>query len=93
MRRAAGARSTVEGKKGFASGQYLKETDDPEAWPRAYETGKGRMVLYQPQFTDWTDFRTIEALVAAEYVKAADAQLTYARRIAPAEISLTNTGG
>ena len=65
---------TVEGKKGFASGQYLKETDDPEAWPRAYETGKGRMVLYQPQFTDWTDFRTIEALVAAEYVKAADAQ-------------------
>ena len=65
---------TVEGKKGFASGQYLKETDDPEAWPRAYETGKGRMVLYQPQFTDWTDFKTIEALVAAEYVKAPDAQ-------------------
>ena len=44
MRRAAGARSTVEGKKGFASGQYLKSY--PEAWPRAYETGKGRMVLY-----------------------------------------------
>ena len=39
------------------------------------------------------DFRTIEALVADEYVKAADAQLTCARRIAPAEISLTNTGG
>ena len=31
------------------------------------------MVLFQPQFTEWTDFKTIEALVAAQYVKAPDA--------------------
>lgn len=31
------------------------------------------MVLYQPQFTEGTDFKTIEALVAAEYIKAPDA--------------------
>jgi len=64
----------VEGQAGFVSGQYLKETDDPQAWPRTYETGKGHMILNQPQFTDWTDFKTIEALVAAEYVEAPDAQ-------------------
>jgi len=65
---------TVEGTRGFVSGQYLKKTDDPQAWPRSYETGVGRMVLYQPQFTDWTDFKTIDALVAAEYVKTPDAR-------------------
>jgi hypothetical protein len=31
------------------------------------------MILFQPQFTEWTDFKTIEALVAAEYVKAPNA--------------------
>jgi hypothetical protein len=61
---------SVAGEEGFVSGQYLQETDDPEAWPRTYETAKGRMVLYQPQFTDWKEFRRIEALVAAEYVSA-----------------------
>jgi hypothetical protein len=64
---------TVKGRSGFVSGRYLQETKDPEGWPRAYEVGKGRMVLFQPQFTEWTDFKTIEALVAAEYVKALDA--------------------
>lgn len=64
---------TVKGQKGFVSGRYLEGTKEAEGWPRAYETGKGRMVLYQPQFTQWTDFKTIEALVAAEFVKAPDA--------------------
>jgi len=65
---------THEGAKGFVSGQYLEETEDPNAWPRSYETAKGRVVLYQPQFTEWKDFRSIEALVAAEYVRTPDAQ-------------------
>src|SRR3954449_11835443 len=61
---------TIKGRSGFVSGRYLQETKDPEGWPRSYEVGKGRMVLFQPQFTEWTDFKTIEALVAAEYLKA-----------------------
>jgi len=39
--------------------------------PRLY-VGKGRMVLFPPQFTEWTDFKTIEALVAAEHLKVPD---------------------
>ncbi|MBM6580817.1 SH3 domain-containing protein [Microvirga sp. BT689] len=64
---------TVEGRSGFVSGRYLEEKQGPEGWPRAYEVGKGRMVLFQPQFTEWTDFKMIEALVAAQYLKAPDA--------------------
>ena len=64
---------TVKGQSGFVSGRYLQESKDPEGWPRAYDTGKGRMVLFQPQFTEWTDFKMIEALVAAQYLKAPDA--------------------
>jgi hypothetical protein len=64
---------TIEGQSGFVSGRYLQESKDPEGWPRAYDTGKGRMVLFQPQFTEWADFKTIEALVAAQFVKAPDA--------------------
>jgi len=60
---------TVGGRSGFVSGRYIQENKDAEGWPRSYETGRGRMVLYQPQFTEWFDFKTIEALVAAEYVK------------------------
>ena len=45
----------------------------PEGWPRSYDVGNGRMVLFQPQFTEWTDFKTIDALVAAQYLKAPDA--------------------
>lgn len=59
---------------GFVSGSYLEQTQDPTAWPRSYEVGTGRMILYQPQFTAWTDFKKIEALVAAEYLKTADAK-------------------
>ncbi|MBB3018786.1 hypothetical protein FHR70_001840 [Microvirga lupini] len=63
---------TVKGQRGFVSGRYLQETKDPEGWPRAYEVGQGRMVLFQPQFTEWTDFKTIEALVAAQYLRTPD---------------------
>ena len=64
---------TVKGQRGFVSGRYLEEKQDSEGWPRAYEVGKGRMVLYQPQFTEWTDFKTIEALVAAQYLRTPNA--------------------
>ena len=60
----------VQGQRGFVSGRYLQENKVRDGWPRSYEIGKGRMVLFQPQFTEWTDFKTIEALVAAEYVRA-----------------------
>lgn len=59
-----------DGRNGFVSGRYLQETE-PEAatgWPRAFRIGdKALLVLYQPQVTDWKDFRQLDALVAAEY--------------------------
>lgn len=64
---------TVGGRTGFVSGRYVEETKEAEGWPRSYETGKGRMTLFQPQFTEWTDFKSIEALVAAEFLKTPDA--------------------
>ncbi len=63
----------VAGRSGFVSGRYLEEKSGPEGWPRSYDVGNGRMVLFQPQFTEWTDFKTIDALVAAQYLKAPDA--------------------
>ena len=64
---------TVNGQRGFVSGRYLEETAKPEGWPRTYQVGTGRIVLYQPQFTEWSDFKVIEALVAAQYVASPDA--------------------
>ncbi|WP_246499101.1 SH3 domain-containing protein [Microvirga soli] len=64
---------TVGGRNGFVSGRYVEETGEAEGWPRSYEIGKGRMVLYQPQFTEWTNFKAIEALMAAEFLKTPDA--------------------
>ena len=64
----------VKGQKGFVSGKYLQESKDTDGWPRAYTVGRGRIVLHQPQFTEWTDFKTIEALVAAEFAKSEDAR-------------------
>lgn len=64
---------TVDGRNGFVSGQYLQENKEAEQWPRSYETGKGRMILYQPQFIEWTDFKSIEALVAAQFLKTPEA--------------------
>src|SRR6478735_5446092 len=64
---------TVQGRSGFVSGRYVQENKEAEGWPRSYETGKGRMTLYQPQFTEWSDFKSIEALVAAQFQKSPDA--------------------
>ncbi|MCG7394380.1 SH3 domain-containing protein [Microvirga sp. ACRRW] len=64
---------TVDGRNGFVSGRYLQENKNSEDWPRSYETGKGRMILYQPQFTEWTDFKSIEALAAAQFLKTPEA--------------------
>jgi hypothetical protein len=64
---------TVDGRSGFISGRYIQENKEAEQWPRSYETGKGRMILYQPQFTEWTDFKSIEALVAAQFLKTPEA--------------------
>ena len=62
---------TVEGRTGFVSGRYLQEKKEKESedWPRSYDTGKGRMIIYQPQFTEWTNFKSIEALAAAQFLK------------------------
>ncbi|QRM27302.1 SH3 domain-containing protein [Microvirga sp. VF16] len=64
---------TVDGRSGFVSGRYLQENKESEDWPRSYETGKGRMILYQPQFTEWNDFKSIEALVAAQFLRTPEA--------------------
>ena len=68
---------TAKGSRGFVSGRYLKQTDEPDGWPRAYDVGQGRIVLYQPQFTDWADFKAVDALVAAEYQKSPKAQPSF----------------
>jgi len=63
---------SVNGQNGFVSGRYLtlSEPEETTGWPRSYQTdGGATLVLYQPQFTDWDDFTTLKALVAAEYVK------------------------
>ncbi len=69
---------TVGGEQGFVSGRYLQESADPDGWPRAFDVGAdGRMVLYQPQFTAWDEFRTLKALVAAEYQASAGADTAF----------------
>ena len=37
------------------------------AGPVLTTSAQGRIVLYRPQFTDWVDFKAVDALVAAEY--------------------------
>ncbi len=68
---------TVRGQKGFVSGKYLRERAEQNGWPRAFDVGKGRILLFQPQFTEWTDFKMIEALVAAEYARTPGASPVY----------------
>ncbi len=63
---------SVNGQNGFVAGSYLSpsEPEQTTGWPRSYQTdGGATLVLYQPQFTDWDNFTTLKALVAAEYVK------------------------
>lgn len=74
-----GAWCTVSynGQNGFVSGNYvqLSEQEQTTGWPRSFQTGNGAtLVLYQPQFTEWENFRTLKALVAAEYIKDKDAK-------------------
>ncbi len=65
---------TIGKNTGFISGAYLqpaqgKETNEA-GWPKSYETGNGAtLVLYQPQFSDWENFKTATASIAAEYIK------------------------
>ena len=65
---------THKAQTGFVNGKYLKERSDPDGWPRSYTVGKGQIVLHQPQFTEWSEFKTIEAIVAAGYVRRPNAQ-------------------
>ena len=69
---------TVDGRQGYMSGQYIEMKDDPGGWPRSFTTQSGgQIILYQPQVTDWQDFRTIDALIAAEYVSGPNASAVY----------------
>jgi uncharacterized protein YraI len=67
----------IDGQSGFVSGKYLVTTGDAEdgtGWPRAFGLeGDAFVVLYEPQFSSWEDFRTLEAVVAAEYRESEDA--------------------
>jgi hypothetical protein len=65
---------THKAQTGFVNGKYLKERSDPDGWPRSYTVGKGQIVLHQPQFTEWSESKTIEAIVAAGYVRRPNAQ-------------------
>ena len=65
---------THKAQAGFVNGKYLKERSDPDGWPRSYTVGKGQIVLHQPQFTEWSEFKTIEAIVAVGYVRRPNAQ-------------------
>ncbi|MTH96155.1 SH3 domain-containing protein [Roseibium sp. RKSG952] len=62
---------SFNGQNGFVSGNYLQLTEPEQTtgWPRSYETPAGAtLILYQPQFTEWENFKTVKALIAAEYV-------------------------
>ncbi|WP_037547474.1 SH3 domain-containing protein [Stappia stellulata] len=62
-----------DGREGFVSGKYLTEAEpkDVPGWPRAFKLGSDEafVVLYEPQFSSWTEFARIEAVIAAEYRK------------------------
>jgi uncharacterized protein YraI len=68
---------SYNGQNGFVSGRYLQLTEQEEktGWPRSFQTdGGATLILYQPQFTEWENFKTLKALIAAEYVKDKDAK-------------------
>lgn len=67
---------SYNGQNGFISGNYLQLTEPEETtgWPRSFQTdGGATLILYQPQFTEWDNFTTLNAMIAAEYVKDKDA--------------------
>ncbi|MBS9718836.1 SH3 domain-containing protein [Pseudohalocynthiibacter aestuariivivens] len=61
----------ADGQNGFVSGRYIQEvpSEDKLGWPRAYDVGADGnfIVLHEPQFSEWTDFRTLDAVIAAEF--------------------------
>jgi len=68
----------AEGQSGFVSGKYLVSTgeddDNNSRWPRAFGlSGDSFVVLYEPQYSSWEDFRTLDAVIAAEYRESEDA--------------------
>lgn len=63
---------TFNGQTGFVSGNYLQLTEPEKTtgWPRSFTTdSNATLILYQPQFSEWTNFTSLKAMVAAEYVK------------------------
>lgn len=70
----------VDGQSGFVSGKYLVSSGEEDGssdarWPRAFGlSGDSFVVLYEPQFSAWDDFRTLDAVVAAEYRESEDAE-------------------
>ncbi len=64
-------------QNGFVSGKYLSlieaDQESADAWPRSYDVGDGAtLVLYEPQFSEWQDFETLQALIAAEFLETAE---------------------
>ncbi len=70
---------SYSGESGFVAGKYLNQSEaDAPAWPRVFTTQPGATVtLFQPQITEWTDFRHLEALIATELKLSADAKPVY----------------
>ncbi|MFT5343190.1 MAG: hypothetical protein ACI9BH_002409 [Paracoccaceae bacterium] len=69
----------VEGQSGFVSGKYLvssaQDENSSSRWPRAFAlSGESFVVLYEPQYSSWEDFRTLDAVIAAEYRESEDAE-------------------
>lgn len=69
---------TVDGVTGFVSGKYLTESDSPIGWPRTFDGPNGASItLYQPQVSEWENFTTMKALLAAEIYKTKDSEPLY----------------
>ncbi|MDV7143433.1 SH3 domain-containing protein [Tropicimonas sp. TH_r6] len=66
-----------EGQTGFSSGKYLQlaEAEDDLGWPRAFDLSDGSfIVLHEPQYSEWDSVENLEALIAAEYYRSAEAE-------------------
>lgn len=67
------------GTNGFVAGKYLNQSNtSAPAWPRVFNTESGATItLFQPQITDWTDFKQLDALIATELKLPTDAKPLY----------------
>lgn len=70
---------SYSGENGFVAGKYLNQSEsDAPAWPRVFNTQSGATVtLFQPQITEWADFRRLAALIATELKLPAEAKPVY----------------